>query len=225
MNSSSVEGVEVLAEAVERLGLDHRAFPAKRAQDAAKRCFDVAIALSLFSFLLPVMIGVWALVRITSRGPAIYSQKRLTNKGRVFTMYKFRTMNTCAELQTGAVLAAKSDSRVTPIGAFLRKSRLDELPQLLNVLLGDMSLIGPRPERPEIAKTLIRELPDMARRLEVKAGITGLAQVQSGYAACLESYREKLAWDITYIENRSLALDFQIAYRTIWVIFTGFGAR
>lgn len=212
----------MVVEAVEQLTLS---ISTKRVHDAIKRCFDVSVALCLLSFLLPLMALLWLAVKLTSRGPAIYSQKRLTSKGRVFTMYKFRTMTQCAEKGTGAVLAAASDSRVTAIGGFLRKARLDELPQLLNVLLGDMSLIGPRPERPEIARKLVRELPAMHRRLEVKAGITGLAQVQSGYAACVDSYREKLAWDLTYIENRSLALDFQIAFKTIWVIFSGFGAR
>ncbi len=212
----------MVVEAVQQLGIS---ISTQRMQDAFKRCVDVFVALSLLSFLLPLMCLVWLAVKCTSRGPAIYSQKRLTSKGRVFTMYKFRTMRQTAEQGTGAVLAAASDSRVTCIGAFMRKTRLDELPQLLNVLLGDMSLIGPRPERPEIARKLIRDLPSMGRRLEVKAGITGLAQVQSGYAACVDSYREKLAWDLTYIENRSIALDFQIACKTVWVIFSGFGAR
>jgi lipopolysaccharide/colanic/teichoic acid biosynthesis glycosyltransferase len=196
-----------------------------RLDNAFKRTSDVFVALSLFALLLPVMTVVYCAVRFTSNGPALYAQKRLTARGRIFTMYKFRTMTLSAEQETGAVLAAKNDARVTPIGSFLRKSRLDELPQFLNVLIGDMSLIGPRPERPEIALTLQRQLPMMRRRLEVKAGLTGLAQVRSGYAACVESYRDKLEWDIRYIDERSPMLDLKIALQTIWVIFSGFGAR
>lgn len=198
---------------------------ARRMNDAAKRTYDVFISLGLFALLLPLMLLIYLVVRLSSRGPALYSQQRLTARGRVFTMYKFRTMSTSAEAGTGAVLAVVGDHRVTKVGKFLRKTRLDELPQLLNVLIGDMSLIGPRPERPEIATMLSSELPEMTRRLEVKAGLTGLAQVQSGYAGCVESYREKLAWDLLYIENRSLLLDVKIAVKTVWVIASGFGSR
>ncbi len=193
--------------------------------DAVKRGIDVLAAIFLLAFLLPIMLIVALLVKLTSEGPVLYSQKRLTDGNKIFTMYKFRTMRCDAESGTGAVWAQQNDPRVTPIGAFMRKTRLDELPQLLNVVIGDMSLIGPRPERPEIAKQLAEELPEMKRRLAVKAGLTGLAQVQAGYAADAEDYKEKLRWDINYIENRSLRLDLRIALRTIKVILTGFGAR
>lgn len=196
-----------------------------RSYETAKRSFDLLGALLLLTLLLPVMILVAIAVKLTSRGPAIYVQRRLTRGGKVFSMFKFRTMRVDAEANSGPVWAQHHDPRITPIGRFLRASRLDELPQLVNVLLGDMSLIGPRPERPEMAAELAKELPDFNRRLEVRGGITGLAQVSSGYAACSQSYRRKLALDITYVNNRSLRLDCVIAAKTIAVMFTGFGAR
>ena len=194
-------------------------------EDSIRRVLDVLGALFLLSFVLPIMMLVAAAIRISSPGPAIYLQRRLTRGGKVFTMFKFRTMSKTAEKETGAVMAAAGDSRVTGIGKFLRKTRLDELPQLINVLIGDMSLIGPRPERPEIAKELKTHLPDMPRRLEVNAGLTGLAQIKTGYASCPESYRKKLDLDIYYVDHRSLLLDLKIAIQTIRVIITGHGAR
>lgn len=193
--------------------------------DEVKRCIDVFGAACLVFLLLPLMIVVAVMVKLTSRGPIIFSQIRLTEGGRIFTMYKFRTMAQNAEAGSGAVWAQSKDPRVTPIGRFLRMSRLDELPQLLNVLIGDMSLIGPRPERPEFAIELARRLPGFVRRLEVKAGCTGLAQVSSGYASSLSSYRSKLRYDIIYVEKRSVILDIVILFKTIRVIFTGSGAR
>ena len=196
-----------------------------RRYETVKRSFDFLGALLLFTLLLPVMLLVAVAVKLTSRGPAIYVQRRLTRGGKVFSMFKFRTMRLDAEANSGPVWAQHHDPRITPLGRFLRASRLDELPQLANVILGDMSLIGPRPERPELAAELAKELPDFNRRLEVRGGITGLAQVSSGYAACSQSYRRKLALDITYVNNRSLRLDCVIAAKTIAVMFTGFGAR
>lgn len=193
--------------------------------DSVRRIIDVLGALCLLAIVLPIMILVAAVIRISSPGPAIYLQRRLTKGGKVFTMFKFRSMSKTAEKETGAVMASDGDMRVTSFGRFLRRTRLDELPQLINVLIGDMSLIGPRPERPEIARTLMKQLPDMPRRLEVNAGLSGLAQIKAGYASCPESYRKKLDLDIHYVENRSLLLDFKIAVQTILVIVTGRGAR
>ena len=190
-----------------------------------KRALDFVGALTLLVILSPVMLLVAALVRISSKGPVIFRQVRLTDGGRTFTMLKFRTMCQNAESKTGAVWAAKNDSRVTPLGKFLRKTRLDELPQLINVLKGEMSLIGPRPERPEFADLLKKELPSFDKRHMVKAGITGLAQVEHGYASCTESYRRKLALDLLYVKRCCLLLDLRIALRTIFVIFTGTGSR
>lgn len=193
--------------------------------EALKRGFDIFSASLLLSLLSPVMLCTWLLVRLSSRGPAIYTQRRLTQHARLFHMYKFRTMVQDAERGSGAVWAKSSDPRVTKVGRFLRLTRLDELPQLVNVLIGDMSLIGPRPERPEIADELQKDLPAFEKRLQVKAGLTGLAQISSGYAANLEGYQEKLAWDLLYIKHRSFALDLRICLRTVRVVLTGSGAR
>lgn len=134
-------------------------------------------------------------------------------------------MSTDAERTSGAVWAADRDPRITPFGHFMRKTRLDELPQLLNVVIGDMSLVGPRPERPEFARELEQKLPSFSKRTQVKAGLTGLAQISSGYAASVDSYKEKLAWDRLYVQRRSFMLDLRIMIRTVAVVFRGDGAR
>jgi lipopolysaccharide/colanic/teichoic acid biosynthesis glycosyltransferase len=172
-----------------------------------------------------VMLGVACAIKLTSPGPVIFSQPRLTAGGRVFTLFKFRSMVSDAEARTGAVLACRGDARVTPLGRFLRKTRLDELPQLFNVLRGEMSMIGPRPERPEIAKQLTAEIPRFSRRLGAKAGLTGLAQVVQGYPDGVKGYRRKLGLDVLYIKKQSLWLDLVIALRTIAVVLSGSGAR
>lgn len=192
--------------------------------EATKRLIDIAGASAMLALLSPVMLLTAAAVKLTSSGPAVYSQRRLTQANKVFTMYKFRTMREDAEAGTGAVWAAKKDPRITSIGRFLRNTRLDELPQLINVLKGEMSLIGPRPERPEIAAELQRIMPRFGRRLEVKAGITGLAQIDNGYAASVAEYRRKVALDIAYVQHRSMLLDTRIAIKTIFVVITGRGA-
>lgn len=191
----------------------------------SKRLFDVALSLILIIFLIPLFLIIAVAVACTSRGPIVYRQRRLTWGGRTFMMYKFRTMRADAEAGSGAVMTSEKDPRITPLGRVLRRTRLDELPQLLNVVIGDMALIGPRPERPELAEKLCKELPQMPRRLEMRAGISGLAQIREGYAATEEKYADKLAWDIYYIEHKSLLLDFRIALETIRVVLTGFGAR
>ncbi len=197
----------------------------KHRYDTGKRVFDLFFSLFLLVFLLPVILVVAILVFFSSGRPIIFTQNRLTKDKRVFTMYKFRSMRKDAEAKTGAVWATLKDPRITKIGSFLRVTRLDELPQLINVIKGDMSLIGPRPERPEIAKELVKELPSFYKRLEVKAGLTGLAQVNKGYASNIDSYKKKLALDILYIKKRSFVLDLYISLKTILVIITGSGAR
>ena len=193
--------------------------------DEAKRCIDVFGSGFLLALFCPLMATVALLIKATSAGPVFYTQTRLTKAGRIFTIYKFRTMRTDAEAQTGAVLAESNDPRITRIGKLLRLTRIDELPQLINVLIGDMSLIGPRPERPEIAEKLAAELPLFHRRLEVNAGLTGLAQVDAGYASEVDSYKHKLDLDIFYVDNRSFVLDVKILWRTIFVTLSGSGAR
>lgn len=193
--------------------------------DFVKRGIDIFGAAALLIILFPLMILVACIVKFTSRGSIIYVQKRLTQGGKVFNMYKFRTMSQNAEAETGAVWAKDNDPRVTFIGKFLRLSRIDELPQLFNVLSGDMSLIGPRPERPELAEELAYRFPAFAKRLKIKAGITGLAQISSGYASDIDNYKKKLALDNLYINKRCIWLDFKIAVATLKVILTGKGAR
>ena len=192
---------------------------------AFKRVADLFGAALLLVLTFPLILLTTIAVLVTSRGPVIFKQKRLTFRGKEFTMYKFRTMRVDAESETGPVWASSKDPRVTPIGQFLRRYRLDELPQLVNVLKGEMSLIGPRPERPELVASLKESLPSFERRFETKAGITGLAQVSSGYADCLESYQKKLALDILYVKKCCLLLDLTIALKTITVILRGYGAR
>ncbi|MDD2943333.1 MAG: sugar transferase [bacterium] len=193
--------------------------------EVARRIFDISVALVLLIVTMPLMLVAALVVRLTSPGSVIFSQNRLTKGGQVFRMYKIRTMRADAEAGSGAVLAQKADSRVTPVGRFLRSTRIDELPQLFNILRGEMSLIGPRPERPEIAEKLSRQFANFDRRLEVKAGLTGFAQVQSGYASSVEEYDKKLKLDIYYVDNRSLKLDLLIAMKTCSVVVSGAGAR
>jgi len=194
---------------------------AQTAYAPVKRFIDVVGASALLLVLAPVMVLCAVLIKLSSPGPVIFRQRRLTRGGRVFTMYKFRTMFADAESTTGAVWAKKHDPRITPIGRVLRTTHLDEVPQLANVLRGEMSLIGPRPERPEFAGRLQKELPSFNRRLEVNAGITGLAQTTNGYASSIESYRRKLAFDRLYVRHRCLWLDLRIAGRTLLVFLTG----
>ncbi|HMO17412.1 MAG TPA: sugar transferase [Oligoflexia bacterium] len=193
--------------------------------DASKRFMDIFISLAILIFAVPIMIVLSILIRLSSPGPAIYCQKRLTTGGRVFTIFKFRTMVSDAETSSGAVWASKNDPRITSLGMFMRKTRLDELPQLINVLIGDMSLIGPRPERPEFARKLQSRYPGFKKRYQVPAGLSGLAQVSAEYADSIDSYKLKLIYDLIYVKNRSLLLDTIIALKTIYVMVSGRGAR
>ncbi|MGC8644390.1 MAG: sugar transferase, partial [Isosphaeraceae bacterium] len=172
----------------------------------------------LVSLLLAVSTPVIALacflVRLTSRGSVLYTQERLGLGGGRFTIYKIRTMYQRSE-PNGAVWSLPGDKRVTPVGRFLRWSHLDELPQLINVLRGEMSLVGPRPERPEIAAKLERVLPDHSRRLQVRPGLTGLAQVLRGPDSDLASVRQKLEIDLYYMDHRSLWMDLRIVLATV----------
>ncbi len=190
-------------------------FKSTRTLFRAKRAIDVVAAAVGLVLGAPVMLVVAALVRLTSRGPALYHQKRVGYKNRVFVLHKFRSMRVDAEAHTGPVWARADDTRVTPIGRFLRKSRLDELPQLWNVLVGDMSLVGPRPERPEFVDELTREIPFYGQRHTVRPGLTGWAQVKYSYGASREDALEKLQYELFYIKNMSIALDMFIIVKTI----------
>ena len=186
-----------------------------------KRAFDFLLALLLLLPLLPVIAVAAALVKLTSRGPAFYSQTRLGKGGREFKIYKIRTMINNAEAGTGPVWAAAGeDCRVTPVGHVLRNTHIDEFPQLFNVLLGDMSLIGPRPERPEFAAKLQWEIPHYGVRLGVRPGVTGVAQLRLPPDTGIDSVKKKLMYDIYYIQKVSPWLDFLIlSYTGLWFAF------
>ncbi len=181
--------------------------------DAMKSLFDVPTAVVLLVISAPVVLLAMLLVRLTSRGPAVYTQKRLGFNGRVFTMFKIRTMYLGSE-PNGARWSLPGDSRVTPVGRFLRWSHLDELPQLVNVLRGEMSLIGPRPERPEIVAQLVKSLPEYRLRLLVRPGVTGLVQVLQPPDTDLNSVRKKLNFDLYYIRRMNPWLDLRIVVGT-----------
>jgi len=182
--------------------------------ESIKPCLDFTMALVMLLIAAPVIVLAMVLVRLTSRGPAIYSQKRLGLKGKVFTIYKVRTMYQDSERHSGATWCVPGDPRVTPIGCLLRWSHLDELPQLVNILMGDMSLVGPRPERPEFLDKLTSELADYRLRLRVRPGLTGLAQVQQPPDTDLSSVRRKLNYDLCYVDRMGPWLDLRIVLAT-----------
>lgn len=179
-----------------------------------KPSLDFLLATALLVLMAPVMIAAMLLVRLTSRGPAIYSQRRLGLDGEEFTIYKVRTMYQDSEQHSGATWSLPGDPRVTPVGRVLRFTHLDELPQLINVLMGEMSLVGPRPERPEFLPRLERALPDYRRRLAVRPGLTGLAQVQQPPDTDMDSVRRKLNFDLCYVDRMSPWLDFRVILAT-----------
>jgi len=226
---------------------DDGPLPPSIARDVLDRLF----ALVAITLLLP-LYGLTALfVRLSSRGPVIYRQVRigmnrreekaqerstgnfydvydrraLDLPGRPFIIYKFRTMVDGAENRNGPIWARKNDPRITRLGRILRRLRIDETPQFFNVLRGDMSLIGPRPERPTFVRDLIGEIPEYALRLRVKPGITGLAQVAHRYDTCIDDVATKLRYDLEYLRSRGPASDLSILFRTVWVIFSGKGAQ
>jgi exopolysaccharide biosynthesis polyprenyl glycosylphosphotransferase len=189
-----------------------------------KRLVDVIAGGIGVVLSLPVMLLVALLIKLTSRGAVLYHQARVGQHGRIFTVHKFRSMVSDAEATTGAVWAQENDSRVTPIGGFLRRSRLDELPQLWNVLRGDMSLVGPRPERPEFVRNLTEKIPFYGQRHVVRPGLTGWAQIRYTYGASVEDAMEKLQYDLFYIKNLSLALDLFILVSTVKTVLQRRGA-
>lgn len=182
--------------------------------ERVKAVADFTLAVGLFLAAVPVMLVCVLLVRLTSRGPAIYTQTRVGRGGRVFVLYKIRTMYHNCESKTGPRWCLPGDPRITPVGRVLRRLHLDELPQLINVLKGDMSLIGPRPERPEIVAKLRQSVPGYDRRHAVKPGITGYAQIHLPPDTCLRSVKNKLVYDLFYIRHRTLLLELFILFAT-----------
>ena len=182
-----------------------------------KRALDLSLSVLLLGALVVVGPVAVVAVRLTSRGPALYRQRRLGLGGAPFSMFKFRTMRH-SEAPEEAVWASENDPRVTPVGRVLRKTRLDELPQVLNVLRGEMSVVGPRPEQPVIAARLAAAIPDYMRRLGVRPGLTGWAQVHHGYDQTLDDVRIKLRYDLDYVARASVGVDLRILVRTVRVV-------
>lgn len=189
-----------------------------------KRALDVAMATVGLVLAAPLMGLVALAIRLSSEGPVLYHQERVGQHGRVFVVHKFRSMWANAEAATGAVWAKQNDPRIMPLGRFLRRTRLDELPQLWNVLIGDMSFVGPRPERPEFISQLTHEIPYYGQRHAVKPGLTGWAQVRYTYGASVEDALMKLQYDLFYIKNMSLSLDLFIIFSTIKTVVLRRGA-
>jgi exopolysaccharide biosynthesis polyprenyl glycosylphosphotransferase len=193
--------------------------------DFIKRLTDLLIACSLIALTLPLMLIVALAIKCDSPGPVFYRQERVGLSGRRFALLKFRSMRQDAEADNRPVWAAALDDRITRVGGFMRGTRIDELPQLFNVLRGDMSLVGPRPERPYFVDRLGKIIPSYDDRHTVLPGITGWAQVNYPYGASVEDARQKLAYDLYYIANRSLLLDLRILRVTVGVVIFRKGAR
>jgi sugar transferase (PEP-CTERM system associated) len=199
-------------------------FHVRPAQQFFRRVLSFVVSFVALAICLPVLPFIMLAVRLSSPGPIFFRQTRVGQSGRPYTIYKFRTMRADAEAK-GAVWATKNDSRVTRIGSFMRKTRLDEIPQLWNVLRGDMAFVGPRPERPEFVRWLTDEIPFYHLRCMLRPGITGWAQVRYRYGASLEETRRKLEYDLYYIKHQSIGLDLLIMFETIKTIILRRGAQ
>lgn len=241
--SESARGIE-RPRSVDVARLNERAtvdevFPCERSEPVS-RVFNVVMATLGLILLLPLFIVIAIAIRLSSRGPVIYAQTRVGLDrrwrdtlalrerrledlgGQVFTIFKFRTMRVDAEKFSGAVWAQAHDPRVTTVGKYLRKFRLDELPQLWNIVRGDMNIVGPRPERPSIAARLREDIPEYRFRHRVKPGLTGLAQINQHYDACLEDVRGKVRWDLKYLQTQSLWLDVRTIVTTVPAVLLKF---
>ena len=190
-----------------------------------KRILDLSVGLIGLMLSLPLMLLVAIAIRLDSRGTVIYRQTRVGYRGKCFELLKFRSMCVNAERENGAAWASKNDSRITRVGRFIRKFRLDELPQFINVIRGEMSFVGPRPERPVFVDQLRQEISYYDERHSVRPGLTGWARVQYGYGASVEAAFGKLEYDLVYLKNMSLLFDFAIMLQTIRIVLTGSGSR
>ncbi len=200
-------------------------FAATRPTDGIKRIGDIAISLAMLALTLPLMLITALAIKADSPGPVFYRQSRIGLFGRPFTVFKFRSMTADAEAGGKPRWAQKQDPRITRVGRFIRTTRIDELPQLINIIRGEMSLVGPRPERPHFVDQLSKVVPFYGQRSYVLPGLTGWAQVNYPYGASIEDAREKLAYDLYYVKHRSVWLDLRILIATIRVVLTREGAR
>jgi sugar transferase (PEP-CTERM system associated) len=200
-------------------------FKSLRTRKISKRIFDIFLSAFVFILAAPVMLVAAIVIKLESSGPVIFKQERVGENSKVFEIYKFRSMRQDAEKGTGPVWAGTSDDRVTRVGRLIRRTRIDELPQLINVIIGNMSFVGPRPERPFFVDKLKEVIPYYEMRLVAKPGITGWAQIKYPYGASVQDALEKLQFDIYYIKNMSPLLDVMIIFWTIKVVISGSGAR
>ncbi len=197
----------------------------RRTYAATKRVLDILAGIIGLVVLSPLFLITAIIIRIGSKGPIFYKQERVGKDGKTFWIYKFRTMKVDAEKETGPVWASENDNRIIPCGKFLRKAHVDEIPQFINILKGEMSLVGPRPERPVFVKKFAQEIPEYEKRLLVKPGLTGLAQVWHRYDETIEDVKKKIKYDLLYIKKICLWTDLRIFFRTFRVVLTGEGAR
>jgi len=207
---------ELVTIALENYGTREEVNPLnRRVFDISKRVLDITLGGLALILLFPVMVFCGLIIKLSSKGPVVYKQVRVGKDGKLFSMYKLRTMYDNAEARTGAIWAQDNDPRVIWSCRWMRRGHFDELPQLINVLTGEMSLVGPRPERPEIMSKLENIFPNIHRRLSVKPGITGLAQVRNGYDTTIESTRLNLDRELEYISCRSWSLELRILIETL----------
>ncbi|HEY8794905.1 MAG TPA: sugar transferase [Gemmatimonadaceae bacterium] len=234
--SDSAIGIEIARRADRRIAPAARTVTVRNRSEIANRVVNVALASLALIVLSPVILLVAIAVKLSSRGPVVYSQTRVgldrrtqtidalyskrkqDQGGALFTIYKFRTMRADAERNSGAVWATRNDPRVTRLGRILRRTRLDELPQLVNVIMGDMNIVGPRPERPSIFVRLREDLPDYRFRQRTRPGITGWAQINHTYDTSIDDVRAKIRYDLEYLERQSLAEDLKIMVKTVPVM-------
>jgi lipopolysaccharide/colanic/teichoic acid biosynthesis glycosyltransferase len=234
--SDTAIGIEIARRADRRIAPPARTVTVRNRSEIANRVVNVALASLALVVLSPLILLVAIAVKLSSRGPAVYSQTRVgldrrtqsidalyskrkqDQGGTLFTIYKFRTMRADAERNSGAVWATRNDPRVTRLGRILRRTRLDELPQLVNVIMGDMNIVGPRPERPSIFVRLREDLPDYRFRQRTRPGITGWAQINHTYDTSIDDVRAKIRYDLEYLERQSLAEDLMIMAKTLPVM-------
>lgn len=221
-NTGSTQVTMAKSQTTEYEYLQHIGEPVPKSKLFWKRFWDLIFGLIGFIISIPFILIFGIIIKLTSKGPIFFKQERVGYMGKNFYVVKLRSMRNDAEAKTGAVWARKNDPRVTPVGRFMRKTRIDELPQFWNVLKGDMSLVGPRPERPELTEKFYKKWPEFPQRLRIIPGITGYAQVNGGYDISPE---EKCHLDNYYIEHYSFAFDMKIAFQTVKTMFTGDGAR